>query len=89
MASEPDLPRPSNIGVDLSAEDLMLLRAGLRAYLRQFASHREVDGGASHPPQEWAALQRCVGELIWKLEVAGAPPGARIDHSHKAVDPNE
>ncbi len=65
----------------------MLLRAGLRAYLEQFAAHRALDGGASHPPKEWAALRRRVGELIWKLEVAGAPPGARIIHSDEAVDP--
>jgi len=89
VASEPDSPRPSNVVVDLAAEDLMLLRAGLRAYLDQFAAHGAEDAGASHPPQEWAALQRRLGNPIWTLEVAGAPPGARIVHSDEAVDPGE
>ena len=67
----------------------MLLRVGLGAYLKQFAARGAEDGGASHSPQEWAALQRRVGELIWKLEVAGAPAGARTVHSDEAVDPRE
>ncbi len=89
MASESDIPRPPNVVVDLAAEDLVLLRAGLQAYLERFAAHRAEDNGASHPPQEWVALQRRVGHLMWTLEVAGAPPGARITHSHEAVDPGE
>jgi len=49
---ESDIPRPPNVVVDL-AEDLLLLRAGLRAYLERFAAHRAEDAGASHSPQEW------------------------------------
>jgi len=50
---ESDLPRPPDVVVDLAAEDLLLLRAGLRAYLERFAAHRAEDAGASHSPQEW------------------------------------
>ena len=73
--------------VSLSGQDLMLLRSGLRAYLREFAEHRAEDGGASHPEAEWRGLQRHAGELIWRLEEAGVEPGTTVVHSEDAVDP--
>ena len=75
-------------GVELSGYDLGLLRAGLRAYLQAFREHRDLDGGATHPEAEWRRLQRQVGELIWRLEDAGAPPGTTLMHSEDAVDPH-
>lgn len=73
--------------LELSGYDLGLLRAGLRAYLHAFREHRYLDGGATHPEDEWRRFQRQVGELIWRLEEAGAPPGATLIHSEEAVDP--
>lgn len=73
--------------VTLSGYDLMTLRAGLKAYLRAFAEHRELDGGATHPDDEWQRLQRHVGELIWRLEDAGAESGTLVNHSDEAVEP--
>lgn len=67
----------------------MTLRVGLTSYLREFASHRAEDGGATHPEEEWQALKREVGQLLWKLEEAGAPPGASIVHSEEAVRPDD
>ena len=74
--------------LSLSGRDLMLLRAGLRAYLQSFEAHAAEDGHASHDLSEVAALRRAVGELIWRLEEAGAPPGARVKHSKEAFEPS-
>ena len=73
--------------VELSTADLMTIRAGLNAYLRAFARHRELDGGATHPDEEWQQVQRHVGELIWRLEEAGVSPDTMIVHSEEAVEP--
>ncbi|WP_225753362.1 hypothetical protein [Actinotalea sp. Marseille-Q4924] len=73
--------------ITVTRAELMLLTAGLKAYLTAFAHHREEDGGASHPEAEWVELQRRTGELIWRLEEAGVPPGTRIIHSAEAVEP--
>jgi len=74
--------------VALSRRDLMMLRAGLNAYLAAFKVHRGIDGGASHPEDQWLKLQRQVGELIWRLEEAGVEPGARHTYSDEAVAPD-
>ena len=73
--------------VELSSADLMTLRAGLSAYLREFARHWELDGGATHPAEEWQQVQRHVGELMWRLEEAGVSPDPMIVHSAEAVEP--
>lgn len=73
--------------LSLSTDDIMTLRVGLTAYLRAFAEHREEDGGATHPEEEWQALKREVGQLLWRLEEATAPPGAHIIHSDEVVRP--
>ena len=75
--------------VELSGYDLMTLRAGLKAYLRSFEQHRELDEGTTHPDDEWQRLQRHVGQLIWRLEEAGVEPGATVIHSADAVDPHD
>lgn len=75
--------------VRLTSEDLMTLRGGLTSYLREFARHRAEDGGATHPEEEWQALKRGVGQLLWKLEEVGKPPGASIGHSEDAVRPDD
>lgn len=67
----------------------MTLRAGLVSYLRDFARHRAEDGGLTHPEEEWASMQREVGQLLWRLEKAGRPPGADIVHSDEAVPPEQ
>lgn len=74
--------------VPLTTGELMTLRAGLTAYLREFARHRAEDDGASHPEDEWDAMKREVGQLLWRLEEAPLPPGADIDHSEEAVRPD-
>ena len=48
-----------------------------------------VDGGATHPEGEWQRFQRHVGGLLWRLEEAGAEPGATVIHSEEAVDPRD
>jgi hypothetical protein len=73
--------------VRLTAGDLMTLRAGLTSYLREFARHRAEDGGATHPEDEWEAMKRDVGQLLWRLEEASALPGSQIEHSDQAVPP--
>ncbi|WP_324277248.1 hypothetical protein [Blastococcus brunescens] len=79
--------RDATYSVTLSGYELMTLQAGLKAYLRAFAEHRELGGGATHPVEEWQRLQRHVGELIWRLEDAGAESSGRVIHSDEAVEP--
>lgn len=74
--------------VRLSGRDLMMLRAGLRAYVDAFSAHRAEDGGVSHPESQWRDLQREVGQLLWRLEEASAAPGSRVEHSEDAVEPD-
>jgi hypothetical protein len=71
----------------LSTDDIMTMRVGLTAYLREFARHRAEDGGATHPEAEWQALQREVGQLLSKMEEATASPSAHASHSEDAVRP--
>lgn len=74
--------------VPLTTYELMTLRAGLTAYLREFARHRAEDDGATHPEDEWEAMKREVGQLLWRLEEASHPPGSDIIHSDEAVRPD-
>jgi hypothetical protein len=73
--------------VELSGHDLMMLRAGLKAYLQAFEQHRQADEGVTHPDDEWRRLQRQVGHLLWRLEEAGVETGTTVVHSDEAVDP--
>lgn len=73
--------------VTLTGRELMLLRAGLKAYLTSFDAHRALDGGATHPEAQWREVHRTIGELIWRLEEAGVEPGTRLHHSAEAVEP--
>lgn len=73
--------------ITVTRGELMMLRAGLTAYLTAFGRHQGEDGGASHPEAEWLELQRRAGELIWRLEETGVRPGTRIIHSPEAVEP--
>ena len=66
----------------------MLCRAGLSAYLKAFDEHRRVDGGLSHPDEQWLTTRRQIGQLIWRLEEAGVEPGTRLIHSADAVQPD-
>jgi hypothetical protein len=68
----------------LSTDDIVTLRVGLHAYLRSWAEHRSADGGATHPEEEWQALKREVGQLLWRLEEAMGS----IVHSEEAVTPD-
>ena len=67
----------------------MTLRAALKAYLHAFGEHRHLDGGSTHPDEDWQQLQRQVGALIWRLEEAGVEPGATVTHSAVAVGPHD
>jgi hypothetical protein len=75
--------------VELSASDLGLLRAGLRAYLREFGQHRQLDDGATHPEEQWQRLQRDVGQLVRRLEEVGRALGTMLIHSEEAVAPDD
>lgn len=75
------------VDVALTVEDVMTLRAGLRQYLLYWQRHVEEDGGATHSAEDHGEIRRRVGELIWRLERATAPPDSRIQHSDEAVRP--
>ena len=51
----------------VTLQESMLLQAGLDAYLREFAAHRELDAGATHPEEEWQEIQRTVERLQERL----------------------
>lgn len=73
----------------LSTDDIMTLRVGLTAYLREFARHRAEDGGATHPEEEWQGLKKEVGQLLWRLEEATTPPGGDWIPSEDAIGPDQ
>lgn len=74
--------------MSLSGRELMLLGAGLKAYLNVFDAHRAQDTGASHAEGQWAELQNDVGRLLWRLEKAGAGSQSLVEHSPEAIDPD-
>jgi hypothetical protein len=74
--------------MSLTGRELLVLGAGLKAYLQVFGAHRLEDAEASHPEDQWIELQDTVGKLLWRLEEAAAGPQARIEHSAEARDPN-
>jgi len=74
--------------ISLSNRELMMLGAGLKAYLSVFAAHRAEDAGTTHPESEWEELRNQVGRLIWRLEEVGAGPRSRVEHSPEAVNPD-
>ena len=80
-------PMEEVTSITVTRGELMMLCAGLKAYLTAFRRHREEDDGASHPEAEWLELQRRTGELIWRLEEASVAPETRIIHSREAVEP--
>jgi hypothetical protein len=43
----------------------------------------------SRPDEEWQQFQHRVRQLSWRLEEAGATPGATVVHSDEAVDPTQ
>ena len=75
------------VDIRVTVADVMLLRAGLHQYLLHWQRHVQEDGGATHSEVEHAELRNRVGELIWRLERAGAPPNSRVRHSDEAVRP--
>ena len=74
--------------MSLTGRELLVLGAGLKAYLKVFETHRLEDAEASHPEDQWIELQNTVGRLLWRLEETAAGPQARINHSAEARDPN-
>lgn len=74
--------------MSFTGRDLLLLGAGLKAYLKAFEAHRWEDAGASHPEDQWVELQNTVGRLLWRLEEAAAGPQVCIEHSAEARDLN-
>ena len=65
----------------------MLLRAGLSAYLHAFEAHAAEDAHLTHDSDQVSSVRRTVGQLLWRLEEAGAQ-GASIQHSQEAVEPD-
>ena len=74
--------------ISLSNRELMLLGAGLKAYLSVFAAHRAEDPGATHPESEWEELRNQVGRLICRFEEVGAGPRSLVEHTPDAVNPD-
>lgn len=72
----------------MSGADLMLLRAGLRVYLHAFEAHAAEDAHLTHDSDQVSSVRRTVGQLLWRLEEAGATQGARLQHSQDAVEPD-
>ena len=73
--------------MNFSASELMLLRAGLRAYHAAFEKHAAEDVTGAHSNEDVRELSERVGQLLWKLEVVGDPSGGVIEHSEDAIPP--
>ena len=77
-------PLDSEITLQLSRRQIMTIGAALNRYLDHWEQHAAIDGYQSHPVEQLEDLRQQVGELIWDLEVAGAPAGAEVEHSERA-----
>ncbi|WP_130336900.1 hypothetical protein [Micromonospora kangleipakensis] len=71
----------------LSHRQILTLGAALDHYMDYWERHAAADGYGSHSPKQLEDLRQHVGELIWVLEVAAAPSGARLQHSPRARQP--
>jgi hypothetical protein len=70
-----------------SHRQVLTILAALRRYLEYWEQHAAADGSESHPVEQLEDVRQRVGELIWDLEVAAAPPGARLQHGQQARRP--
>ncbi|MEU8263147.1 hypothetical protein AB0C02_21265 [Micromonospora sp. NPDC048999] len=68
----------------LSHRQILTLGAALDHYMDYWEQHTAADGDGGHSAEQLAELRQEVGELIWTLEVAAAPPGTRLEHSLRA-----
>jgi hypothetical protein len=76
------------ITVRLSGRQLMTITAALARYIDYWEQHAAANGYESHPAEQLDDIRQRVGELIWDLEVAAAPHGARLEHGERARPPS-
>lgn len=74
--------------VRLSHRQILTVGAALACYMDYWEQHAGADGHEGHPAEQLEDIRQQVGELIWNLEVAAAPPGARLEHSQGARRPS-
>ncbi len=66
----------------------MTITAALAHYIDYWEQHAAANGYESHPAEQLNDIRQRVGELIWDLEVAATPRGARLEHSQRARRPS-
>jgi hypothetical protein len=80
-------PLDDEITLRLSRRQIMTIGAALARHLDYWEEHAAADGHETHPAEQLEDIRQQIGELIWDLEVAAGPPGARLEHSQRARRP--
>ena len=80
-----DLERATRITV--TTQELLMLTGAVQRVLRYWEQHYRDDGGATHSPEEYATVRQSYGELLWRLETASVPRGAKLQHSKNSRRP--
>jgi ATP-dependent Clp protease ATP-binding subunit ClpA len=81
-------PLDDEITLRLSRRQIMTITAALARYIDYWEQHAAAAGYESHPVEQLDDVQQRIGELIWDMEVAAAPRGARLEHSQRARRPS-
>jgi hypothetical protein len=69
--------------VRLSHRQVLTIGAALACYMDYWEQPAAADGYENHSTAQLEDIRQQVGDLIWNLEEAGAPPGARLEHSQR------
>lgn len=83
-----DEPGEERFEFSLSAGEASTVMAALRRYLRYWEQHVAEDAGRAHSQEQLEAVLQDVGRLLYRLEGARTPAGARVEYSPEAALPN-
>ncbi|WP_447924574.1 hypothetical protein [Georgenia muralis] len=81
-------PGEGRFDFSLSDGEASTVMAALRRYLSYWEQHVAEDHGRAHSQEQLEAVRQDVGRLLYRLEGARAPAGARVQYSPEALLPN-
>jgi hypothetical protein len=80
-------PGEGRLDFSLSEGEVSTVMAALRRYLRYWEQHVAEDHGRAHSQEQLETVRQDVGRLLYRLEGARAPAGARVQYSPEAGPP--
>ncbi|MHB1289869.1 hypothetical protein [Georgenia sp.] len=81
-------PGDGQFEFSLNEGEASTVMAALRRYLTYWEQHVAEDHRRAHSQEHLEEVRQDVGQLLFRLEHALAPPGARVQYSPEAVPPN-